>query len=191
MESHHHRQGAGTLDYVWKSEWTARCQYINKQRWHWNLWETKTRWRKTECDRDSCGSTCQRTKNQGTDRDGCYHLPDGLLKEVVIDRVHYTITPLDEPKEASVSTTLATVPFSLTKRSEILDEVLTMPVVKRKKTLGIRLSKILRCISSKEFQNIMREKEEAKQKEEKKKRNAISEWDKQWLRRRSTNNKWS
>ena len=94
--------------------------------------------------------------------------PDGLLKEVIIDVVCYAITLLDEPKEASVPTTSVAVPLSLAKRLEILDEVLTMPVVK-KKTLGIHLSKIPRCISLKEFQNIMREKEKVKQKEEEEK----------------------
>ena len=41
--------------------------------------------------------------------------PDGLLKEVIIDRVCYSITPLDEPKEVSVPTTSATVPLSSAK----------------------------------------------------------------------------
>ena len=77
--------------------------------------------------------------------------PNGLLKEVIIDGVCYAITPLNEPKEASIPTTSATVPLSSAKHSEICDEVLTMPVVK-KKTLGICLLKILRCISLKEFQ---------------------------------------
>ena len=90
--------------------------------------------------------------------------PDGLLKEVIIDRVHYAITPLNEPKEASVPMSV-TVPVSSAKHSEIVDEVLIIPVVK-KRTLGVHLSKILRCISLKEFQNLMREKEEAKCKEE-------------------------
>ena len=93
---------------------------------------------------------------------------DGLLKEVIIDGVCYVITPVDEPKEASVPTMSATVPVTSAKQAEIVDEVLTMPVVKRK-TLGVCLLKILRCISSKEFQNLMREKEEAKHKEEEEK----------------------
>ena len=94
--------------------------------------------------------------------------PDGLLKEVIIDGVSYTMTPLDEPKEASVPPTSATVPVSSAKCSEIVDEVLTTPVVK-KKTLGVCMSKMPRCISLKEFQNLMREKEEAKHKEEEEK----------------------
>ena len=94
--------------------------------------------------------------------------PNGLLKEVIIDVVCYAITPLNEPKEASVPTMSTTVPLSSAKHSEIVNEVLTMPVVK-KKTLGVCLSKIPRCFSSKEFQNLMREKEEAKCKEEEKK----------------------
>ena len=96
--------------------------------------------------------------------------PNGLLKEVIIDGVCYAITLLNEPKEASVPTTSVTVPLSSAKRSEILDEVLTTPMGKKKKTLGIRLSMIPRYISSKEFQNIMREKEEAKWKEEEEKK---------------------
>ena len=88
--------------------------------------------------------------------------PTGLLKEVIIDGVHYAITPLNEPKETSVPTTSATVPVSSAKHSEIVNEVLTMPVVKRR-LLGL---KIPRCISSKEFQNLMRKKEKAKCKEE-------------------------
>ena len=94
--------------------------------------------------------------------------PDGLLKEVIIDGVCYTMTPLDEPKEASVPTMSLTIPVSSAKHSEIVDEVLTMPVVKMK-TLGVWLLKILRCISLKEFQNLMREKEEVKCKEEEEK----------------------
>ena len=58
--------------------------------------------------------------------------PDGLLKEVIIDEVRYAITPLDEPKEATVPTTSVTVPLSSAKHSEIVDEVLTMPVAKKK-----------------------------------------------------------
>ena len=74
-----------------------------------------------------------------------------------------------KPKEASVPTTSLTVRVSSAKHSEIVNEVLTTPVVKKKKTLGVHLSKIPRCITSKEFQNLMREKEEAKcQKQEEK-----------------------
>ena len=92
--------------------------------------------------------------------------PDDLLKEVIIDGVCYdAITPLDEPKDASVPIMSVTIPVSSAKCSEIVDEVLTMPVVK-KKTLGVHLSKITRCISLKEFPNLMREKEEVKYKEE-------------------------
>ena len=78
------------------------------------------------------------------------------------------MTPLDEPKEASVPTMSVTVPLSSTKHSEIFDKVLTTPVVK-KKTLWVCLSKIPRCISSKEFQTLMREKEETKHKGEEEK----------------------
>ena len=87
--------------------------------------------------------------------------PDGLLKEVCIDGIRYMMTPLD--------TMSATVPVSSAKRSEILDEVLTTLVVKKKKTLGVHMSKILRCISLKDFQKLMRDKEEAKRKEEERK----------------------
>ena len=76
----------------------------------------------------------------------------------------------------------ATVPLSSAKHSEIHDEVLTMPVVK-KKTLGVCLSKIPRCISSKEFQYLMREKE-GETKCKRKKRKTNSKWDKQRPRRR-------
>ena len=41
--------------------------------------------------------------------------PDSLLKEVTIDGVCYAITPLDEPKEASVPTTSVTVPVTSAK----------------------------------------------------------------------------
>ena len=107
----------------------------------------------------------------------------GLLKEVIIDGVCYAITTLDEPKEASVPTSM-TVPVTSAKWAEIVDEVLTMPVVKKKKTLGVHLSKILRCISSKEFQNLMREKEDAKHK--------IKEemGDHKWMRQAKAEEKW-
>ena len=61
--------------------------------------------------------------------------PDSLFKEVIIDGMRYTMTPLNELKEACVPTS-ATVPVSSTKRSEIVDELLTMPMVK-KMTLGV------------------------------------------------------
>ena len=96
-------------------------------------------------------------------------MADGLLKEVIIDGIHYTMTPLDELKEACVLTTSATVPVSSAKHSEILDKVFTTLVVKKKKTLGICMSKILRCISSKDFQKLIRDKEEAKCKEQEEK----------------------
>ena len=41
--------------------------------------------------------------------------PDSLLKEVIIDGVRYAITPLNEPKEASVPTMSVTVPVTSTK----------------------------------------------------------------------------
>ena len=41
--------------------------------------------------------------------------PNGLLKKLIIDGVHYAITPLNEPKEASVPTTSVTVPVSSAK----------------------------------------------------------------------------
>ena len=47
--------------------------------------------------------------------------PNGLLKEVIIDGVCCAITPLDEPKEASIPTTSVTVPVSSAKHSEIVD----------------------------------------------------------------------
>ena len=74
--------------------------------------------------------------------------PNGLLKEVIIDGVCYAITPLDEPKEASVPAMSATVPVTSAKQAEIVHDMLTTPVVK-KKTLGVCLLKIPRCISSK------------------------------------------
>ena len=113
-------------------------------------------------------NTCQRSQIERTDGMAVTICPNGLLKEVIIDGVCYAITPFDEPKEASVPTTSVTVPVSSAKCSEIVDDVLTMPVVK-KKTLGVCLSKIPRCISSKKFQNLMREKEEVKCKEEEEK----------------------
>ena len=61
--------------------------------------------------------------------------PNGLLEEIIIDGIHYTMIPLDELKEACVPTMSATVPVSSAKRSKILNKVLTTLVVK-KKTLG-------------------------------------------------------
>ena len=95
--------------------------------------------------------------------------PNGLLKEVIIDGIRYTMTPLDELKEACVLTMSATVPVSSAKHSEILNEVLTTLVVKKKNTLGVHMSKFPRCISLKDFQKLMRDKEEAKCKEEEEK----------------------
>ena len=37
--------------------------------------------------------------------------PDSLLKEVIIDGVHYAMTPLDEPKEACAPTMSVTASF--------------------------------------------------------------------------------
>ena len=56
--------------------------------------------------------------------------PNGLFKEVIIDGMHYMMTPVDEPKEACVRTTSVTVPVSPAKCSEIVYELLTTPVVK-------------------------------------------------------------
>ena len=70
--------------------------------------------------------------------------PDGLFKEVIIDGMHYMMTPLDELKEACVPTKSVTVPVSSTKHSEIVDELLTTTVVKKKKTLGGHMSKMPR-----------------------------------------------
>ena len=67
--------------------------------------------------------------------------PDGLLKEVITDGVCYAITPLDEPEEASVPMS-ATVPVTSAKQTEIVDEVLKTPMVKKMMTLGVRLLKI-------------------------------------------------
>ena len=92
--------------------------------------------------------------------------PDGLLNEIVIDGIRYLMTPVEEPKEACVLTMSPTAPVSSAKHSEILNDVLITWVFKKKKTLGVHMSKMLRCISSKEFQNLMQEKEEAKCKEE-------------------------
>ena len=92
--------------------------------------------------------------------------PYGLLNKIVIDGICYLMTPLEEPKEACLLTTSPTAPVSSAKCSKILNDVLITPVVKKKKTLWVCMSKMLRCISSKEFQNLMQEKEEAKHKEE-------------------------
>ena len=62
--------------------------------------------------------------------------PNGLLKEVIIDGICCAITPLDEPKETSVLTMSATVPVSFAKHSEIVNEVLTTPVVKKEDSWG-------------------------------------------------------
>ena len=91
--------------------------------------------------------------------------PNGLLNKIIIDGVHYSMTRLAEPKEACVPTTSPTALVFSAKCSKILNDVLITPVVKKKKMLGVCMSKMLRCISSKEFQNLMQEKEEAKHKE--------------------------
>ena len=100
--------------------------------------------------------------------------PDGLLKEVIIDGIHYTMTPLDELKEACVPTS-ATVPVSSAKRSKILNKVLTTLVVKMKETPGVRMLKILRCISLKDCQKLMRDKEEEENEDWKQMRQAKAE----------------
>ena len=80
--------------------------------------------------------------------------PNGLLNKIIIDGIRYLMTPLEEPKEACVLTMSPTAPVSSTKCSEILNDVLITLVVK-KKMLGVRMLKMPRCISSKEFQNLM------------------------------------
>ena len=80
--------------------------------------------------------------------------PNGLLNKIVIDGVHYLTTPLEELTEACVLTRSPTAPVSSAKCSEILDVLIT-PVIKKKKTLGVHMSKMPRCISSKEFQNLI------------------------------------
>ena len=81
--------------------------------------------------------------------------PNGLLNKILIYGICYSMTPLEEPKEACVLTMSPTGPASSAKCSKILDDILVTPVIKKKKMLGVCMSKMPRCKSSKEFQNLM------------------------------------
>ena len=89
--------------------------------------------------------------------------PDGLINEIVIDGVKYQMVLLGDgdaqPKSKEV---LKKTPVGSNETKKVIDEMLTIPSVQKKKTSSCHVLGILRCISSKKFQDIMKKKEQEK-----------------------------
>ena len=88
-----------------------------------------------------------------------------MLNEVIIDGVKYKLVPLKDPSENVLEKKKMSEPKPSMSQSETLDEIFKIPAVKKG---GCHVSVLPRCISSENFQSIMREKEYKKKKEEEK-----------------------
>ena len=81
----------------------------------------------------------------------------------MIDGVKYQMVPLGDgdaqPKSMEV---VKKTPVRINETNKVIDEMLTVPTVPKKKTSSCRVSSIPRCISLKKFQDIMRKKEQEK-----------------------------
>ena len=88
---------------------------------------------------------------------------DGLINEIVIDRVKYQMVPLGngdvQPKEMDL---VKKTPVGINETNKIIDEMLTVPPIPKKKMRSCHISSIPRCISPKKFQDIMKKKEQKK-----------------------------
>ena len=90
---------------------------------------------------------------------------EGLVNEVIIDGVKYKLVLLKDPSENASEKKKMSEPKPSMSCSEALDKIFKIPAVKKRG--GCCVSGLLRCISSENFQSIMREKEDKKKKEEK------------------------
>ena len=104
--------------------------------------------------------------------------PEGLIKKIVIDRVKYRMVLLGDvdgkPKSMEV---VKKTPVTMNGTKKVIDEMLMVPTVPKKKTSSCHISGIPRCISSKKFQDIMKKKEQ----EKKELKEAKEEWKRKHL----------
>ena len=129
---------------------------------------------KNSCEEEASGSTQAESKSpakenealESGDRNNRVVMtinPDGLINEIVIDGVKYQMVLLGngdaQPKSMEV---VKKTPVRMNETKKVIDEMLTVPSVPKKKTNLCCISSIQRCISSKKFQDIMKKKEQEK-----------------------------
>ena len=89
--------------------------------------------------------------------------PEGLINEIVIDRVKYQMVPLGDgdgkPKSMEV---VKKTPVTMNETKKVINEMLMVLTVPKKKMSLCCVLGILRCILSKKFQDIMNKKEQEK-----------------------------
>ena len=83
------------------------------------------------------------------------------LIEIVIDGVKYRMVPLGDgdmqPKTMEV--VKKQTPIRITEKKKVIDEILKVPVMTKKPSISC-VSKLPQCISLKQFQDIVRKKEQ-------------------------------
>ena len=88
---------------------------------------------------------------------------EGFINEIVIDGVKYRMGLLGngdvQPKSTEV---VKKTPVRMNETKKVIDEMLTVPTVPKKKMSLYHVFGIPRCISSKKFQDIMKKKEQEK-----------------------------
>ena len=89
--------------------------------------------------------------------------PEGMINEIVIDGVKYRMVPLGDgdgqPKSTEV---VKKTPVTMNETKKMINEMLTVLSVPKKKTSSCHVSGIPRCISLNKFQEIMKKKEKEK-----------------------------
>ena len=89
--------------------------------------------------------------------------PEGLINEIVIDGVKYRMVPLgDGDVQPKLKEVPKKTPVSSNETKNVIDEMLSVPSVQKKMMSSCRVLGIPRCISSKKFRDIMKEKEQKK-----------------------------
>ena len=104
---------------------------------------------------------------------------DGLINEIVIDGVKFQMVPLgnSDAQPKTMQVVKKQTPVRINETNKVIDEMLTVPAITQKKMNSCQVSMILRCISSKIFQDIMRKKEQ----EKKEMKEAKEEQKRKWL----------
>ena len=89
--------------------------------------------------------------------------PQGLINKIVIDGVKYRMVPIGnddaQPKSTEV---VKKTPVRMNETKKVIDKMLTIPAVPKKKMSSCHISGKLRCISWKKFKDIMKKKEQEK-----------------------------
>ena len=114
----------------------------------------------------------------------------GLINEIVIGRVKDQMLPLGngdaQPKSTEV---VKKTPVRMNETKKVIDKMLTVPTVPKKKMSSCCVSGIPRCISLKKFQDIMKKKEqekkELKEAKEERKRKCLENAEEKKTSRRS------